>query len=222
MNDVLILRQADKNAAAMAKRAGLQVVITEDDPAEVAFDRALIAEPGVKIPWSLVEYGLHFLERWDAAAPLWRYGMLASGMGGPKERKRTEAITRDLRVMLYAHELLFVRDSTDGRALLAAWQEEREGGGEPRLAFLRALHRVKPIFCALPRSWIGGEAARTSARTKTTRFVERVPRRTRGSSGDLVRVELRPGVYIRCHPGEEDAVLKRFGKMHLPREERRG
>jgi len=228
MNDVLILRQHDKAIEAMAQRAKLQVVMAEGDLSAVAFDRALIVEPGMTIPWAMVGYGLHFLERWDAAAPLWRYGVLAEDVGTPGERKRTEAITRDLRVLLYAHELLFVRNSPDGRALLAAWQEEKADGGEPRLAFLRALYRVKPIFCTLPRSWAGEPRAmaravggHTSARMKQTVFAPNARRRSRGESGDLVRVELRPGVYIRCHPGEEEDVRKRFGKLHLSREERR-
>ncbi|HUW11698.1 MAG TPA: hypothetical protein VM537_18350 [Anaerolineae bacterium] len=225
MNDVLILRQADKAIEALAKRAKLQVVVAEGDLSGVPFDRALIVEPGMTIPWAMVEYGFHFLERWDAAAPLWRYGVLAEDVGTPSEHKRTAAITRDLRVLLYAHELLFVRNSPDGRALLAAWQEGKLDGGEPRLAFLRALYRVKPIFCTLPRSWAGETRAmargHASARMKQTVFAPRVRHAPKGSSGVLVRVELRPGVYIRCHPGEEEDVLKRFGKMHLSREERR-
>lgn len=219
MNDVLILRKDDKTARVQAKRAGLQVVVSDGYDAE--FDRALIVEPGMAIPWGLVDYGLHFLERWDAAAPLWRYGELAETVGTPADRKRTAKLVRDLRVLLYAHELLFVRGSGDGRALLDAWQEERADYAEPRLAFLRALYRVKPRFCALPRSWAGEHLRHAEKRT-----LQHVPEHLRPfvkpSGEGLVRVEIKPGVYVRCKPGQEQDVLKRLGNLHRPRSERRG
>ena len=164
MNNVLVLRQADDKVAAQAKRHGLKTVVLAAGY-EVEFDRALIVEPGVCIPWPLVDYGLHFVERWDAAAPLWRYGVLAQDVGTPSDRRRTQAVTRDLRVLLYGQELLFVRNSPGGLALLEALQWELTQGEEPRLAFLRALYTSKPIFCTLPASWLAQEAAAvTSAR----------------------------------------------------------
>lgn len=221
MTDVLILQTADKQAHLQAKRRGMGTVIAEGPLGEVEFDRALIAAPGTHIPWHLVDYGLHFLERWDAAAPLWRYGILAQDVGGESDRRRTAELVHDLRVLLYAHELLFVRDSSDGRALLAAWEEERAGRGDVRLAFLRALYRVKPIFCALPRSWLG-ENVRGSTRqaiTRTERRSQRRAQRDNPSRGrqkpvaePLVRVEIRPGVYVRCHPGHEQEVYERFNR----------
>jgi hypothetical protein len=228
MTDVLILREPDKQAQLQAKKAGLSVVIAEGPLCEVPFDRALIVAPGITVPWALVPYGLHFMERWDAAAPLWRYGVLAQDVGTSEDRRRTAEVTLDLRVMLYAQELLFVRDSPDGRALLRTWEEERERDAEDRLAFVRALYRVKPIFCTLPRSWFG-ERVRMGASQRITRSQRREatvqgpavsPRIARNRPGpDLVRVEVSPGVYVRCKPGQEEDVLKRLKK--LPRAERR-
>jgi len=219
MNNVLILRQDDKQARMHAKRTGLRVEIT--DGYDVAFDRALIVEPGMTIPWRLVDYGFHFLERWDAAAPLWRYGELAETVGNSADQKRTAKIVRDLRVPLYAHELLFARGTGDGRALLDAWMSERDGGGDARLAFLRALYQVKPRFCALPRSWTGEHL-----RSRRAQAVQHVPQHLRRyvkpSGEGLVRVEIRPNVYVRCKPGQEADVMKRLGSLHKPRSERRG
>lgn len=205
MTDVLILREPDKQVQARAKRHRLEVVIADGSLAEIEFDRVLIVAPGTVIPWDLVRHGFHFLQRWDAAAPLWRYGKVAADVGAPGEQKRTQKVTRDLRVLLYAQELLFVRNSPDGRALLATWEQEMAGGGEPRLAFLRAVYRVKPLFLALPRTWSSKVEGR---RTK------RPARRTRQSQrSKLVRVEIAPGRYVRCKPGEEEKTKKQWERQ---------
>jgi hypothetical protein len=118
-------------------------------------DHALVVEPeAVVVPWDLVPFGLRFVERWDIAVPLWRYGVLAADIGTPEERARTQAVIRDLRVLLYCHELLFFRDDAPARDFLAAWRDECATGDERRLAFLRALYRVKPRLCALPCNWM--------------------------------------------------------------------
>jgi len=204
MKDVLILREPDKQAQAQAKKYRLAVVIAKGSLAEIEFDRALIVAPGTTIPWDLVRHGFHFLKRWDAAAPLWRYGKVAADVGGPAEQKRTQKVTRDLRILLYAHELVFVRDSPDGRALLAAWQEEMVGDGEPRLAFLRAVYRVKPLFLTLPRTW----SSEVQRRRK-----ERPVRRQSGRTVGLVRVEVAPGRYVRCKAGDEEKTLKQWRRQ---------
>ena len=234
MTDILVISQADKQTHLQAKKAGLTVIEAEETPAEQtpaeqtpggqalsgqalpAYDKALFVAAGMQIPWHLVEYGLHFIERWDAAAPLWRYGILAKDVGSEGERKATEQIVRDLRVPLYACELLFVKGSEAGRQLVATWEEERARSfgvpqgksSEPRLAFLRALYRVKPIFCALPRSWMGESFSWRAS-------VWQPPRgRSFGVPQDkqLVRVQIAPGVYVRCYPGHEQEVVDRLGR----------
>jgi len=218
MRDLLVLRQADRQAAEQAKRYGLKVVILERGYALDgcgAWDRALFVEPGIVVPWHLVSYGLHFVERWDAAAPLWRYGVLAKDVGTPGERERTAAVIGDLRVMLYAHELMFVRASTDGLAFLAALDEEVSDGGEKRLAFLRAMHRVKPMICTLPASWMGAQAASAVASTRAK------PRGKVPGSGALVRIEIAPGRYVRCRESDEAQVRERYRMLALRRSDRR-
>ena len=230
MTDILVISQADKQTHLQAKKAGLSVVETEEgvlrstSGRHLEYDRALFAGPGVHIPWHLVAYGLHFVERWDAAAPLWRYGILAQDVGSEGERKATEQIVRDLRVPLYACELLFVKGSEAGRQLVATWEEERartfgvpQGkGSEPRLAFLRALYRVKPIFCALPRSWMDESFSWRASVWQPPRVQStlRPGGRSFGVPQDkqLVRVQIAPGVYVRCYPGHEQEVVDRLGR----------
>jgi hypothetical protein len=164
----------------------------------------------------MVPAGFHFLHRWDVAAPLWRYGVLAKDVGTPEERKRTEAVIGDLRVLLYAHELLFVRDSDGGRAFVQALAEETASGGEMRLAFLRVMHQVKPIICTLPRTWLL-DVQEQSVQAARNRKTMGEPIR----DGNLVLVEVRRNVFIKCRPGEEAKVLEDYKLRHMRRDERK-
>ncbi len=191
----IVLSAPDKRLAATAKSRGLGVVVDAGLP--LAFAKTLFVEPGTCVPWDLLPAAWHFLERWDCAVPLWRYGVVAADVGPAAERKRTQAIVRDLRVLLHAIELLLVHDNEDGRALLAAYREERSGATELRLAFLRAFYRVKPRCCILPRSWLANIQARAVTAARRSR-------RSRGKR--LVQVEIMPGRYVQCHAGDEEQV----------------
>jgi hypothetical protein len=171
----------------------------------------LFVAPETIIPWDLIPAGMHFCERWDVAAPLWRYGVLAKDQGGPHDRERTEAVIRDLRVLLYAHELLFVRNSPDGLRFLETWRAEcGDGNGEQsdeRLAFLRALYLVKPLFCALPRSWLADVQKRADQDARTAKSRARIHQQT------MVRVQIGPNMFVSCPEGQEEKTRERFARM---------
>jgi hypothetical protein len=208
--------------AGKAKAVGLTAVVLDD--LNVPFGRALIVGDGITIPWSLVPHGMHFLEAWDMAAPLWRYGVLAKDTGTREEQKRTETMTKDLRQLLYAHELLFIRSSEAGRAFLEAWKAEMGEGGDKRLAFLRALHLVKPLFLALPRTWIAEVAQAAELRRILSNADEHraAARRTAHQPpGNLVRVEVAPGRFVKCYAGNEEKVKREYELAHMTREGRR-
>ena len=204
----------DAGIEAAARRAKLPVVQGVYGPPP--FERTLYVAPKTGVPWDMLPAAWHFLERWDAAVPLWRYGVLAEGVGTKEERKRTQAIVRDLRVLLYSHELLFVRASEDGKALMAAFGKELAGGGETRLAFLRAFYRVKPRMCVLPRSWLAEveQRSKQDARAVSTR------RRSANAGKPLVRVEISPGRFVQCHRGDEAQVREDFAKRMTRRGKR--
>jgi len=207
----VLLWGEDKAISQQARGHGLPVALLNG--ALLPFERALVAAPGTTVPWHLVEAGFRFLEHWEAAAPLSERD-LAEDLGRAEERRQTAGLLRDLRVPVYACELLFVRDCDGGRALLAAWQEEmgrgdtgtRGRGDAGRLAFLRALYRVKPLFLALPRSWLLKE---TSAPV--------VARPTPAHKSDLVHVEIAPGRYVCCKPDEVEKYRERFARMRARR-----
>lgn len=198
---ILLLGGDDTVVHSRARAAGLALDVGEK-PA-LPFEKTLIVEAGATVPFELLPAAWNFLERWDAAVPFWRYGELAQSAGTPAERKATKAIVRDLRVMLHAVELLFVRRSEAGEALVAAYVEELEPGGDKRLAFLRALYRVKPRLCALPVTWLAGVRGQTVAPYRR-HGVQPAPSRP------LVRLELAPGRFVKVHAGDEEKVLAQF------------
>ncbi len=215
MMNALVLRQPDRTAEAWQKKHGYRLVISAGW--ELPAERALFVADGTAVPYNLLQAGFGLLECWDVAAPLWRYGLLATDIGTAEERRRTEKAVKDLRQLLYAHELLFVRDSEDGRRFLGVWWAECEGKAEPRLAFLRALHIVKPLFCALPRSWLAEETLRARQDAQARLPGERVHQAPKG----LVKVEIAPGRYVSCRPGDEERTRLYFGRLAMSRRERK-
>jgi hypothetical protein len=204
----IVLLGEDKGIEAQARNKRLGIVVDPGLP--LAFDKVLFVEPGTEVPWDLLPAAWHFLERWDAAVPLWRYGKTAADVGSKTERAQTQAVVRDLRVPLHSVELLFVRNTPDqdgqtlGRDLIAAYREELAGSSEKRLAFLRALYRVKPRLCVLPVTWLAKVAARSKQDAIATRG------RGRPTGARLVEVEVGPGRFVKCNPGDEETVLKMY------------
>lgn len=210
----VVLLGDDAQVAAQAKAHKLPVLV-RDEPS-VPWPMTLIVTAGTRVPWDLLPAAWRFLERWDAAVPLWRYGETAEDVGRAAERKRTQAVIRDLRVLLYSHELLFVRKNAVGETLVATWVEEMEGASEPRLAFLRAVYRIKPRLCVLPRTWLAeiAEQAR-QATMRTSRL-----RHQRNTAGEpMVQIEVAPGVTVQCRESEEAAMRERWAKRLARRHE---
>lgn len=213
--NAVVTRSADKTAEAWAKRYGYHHVV--QDGWELPEERTLFVADGTAVPYVLLEAGFAFLEKWEVAAPLWRYGVLAQDVGTPSDRARTEAVALDLRVLLYGHELLFVRRGSEGERFLETWRQECDGGDE-RLAFLRALHLVKPLLCALPCAWLSGDAQRGAVgrRDKVFTMVGGAlteVRPGRSQPVKLVQVQIAPGRYVQCKPGEEEATFAKFATI---------
>ncbi len=206
----IVLTELNQSIITEAVKRGLEVTVCDMRPPTVAYERTLIVGPGVAVPWGLLDAAWHWLEKWEAAAPLWRYGVLAEDVGTEEERERTRALTLDLRLLLYEPSLLFVRRCERGEALLSAWLSECADDAEPHLAFLRALARVKPIFNALSRSWLIGPTAEHEEGA-----AKRGPVR---SMARLIHVEVAPGRSVCCRPEEADMYRQRFAAAALRRD----
>ena len=183
-----------------------KIEVIQSDSFEIPFDKTLFVE-GVRVPVDLLPAAWHFLERWDMAVPLWRYGQTAQDVGTGGEQAETRLIIRDLRVLLHAYEMLFVRRNESGLAFMRSWERECLSGGDKRLAFLRALYHTKPRLCVLPTSWLAEIAGASAHRDGPAR------NRQRGPTPPLVTLELEPGRLIRCHPGDEEKVLEHFRRQ---------
>lgn len=208
----VLLLGADAQIAAQAKAHKLPVMV-RDEPS-VPWPMTLIVTAGTRVPWDMLPAAWHFLQRWDAAVPLWRYGQTAEDVGTPAERKRTQAVVRDLRVLLYSHELLFVRKNDMGQTLVATWAEEMEGASEKRLPFLRAYYRIKPRLCALPATW------RAELKDQFGPMQRRASARKRKMGGEpLIQIEVAPGVTVQCRASEEQAMRERWRKRLARRHE---
>lgn len=192
-----------KTAQGRAKKIGVACV--QSDEWVLPWQWTLFLSGEIAVRWELVSAGFHFLSHWDAAAPLLRYKAMANQVGSKDEQKTTLALVHDLRLLLYDTRLIFVRKSEAGLALVASWRAECGNGGEnENLAFLRAMYSVKPLFCALPTTWVGGtlsSAARSSV-------ASRARARGSGRAGNLVTVEIAPGRMVKCYAGTEDEVKK--------------
>ncbi len=208
---LVIWDRPDEVLESRAKRAGLGVTLVPDLAAvTLVYEKSLIVRAQTRVPWDLLPAAWHFLESWDAAVPLWRYGVLAADVGTAAEQKKTQQVIRDLRVLLHSVELLFVRRTAAGSALLAQWQAEL--GGDLRLAFLRALYQVKPRLCVLPTTWLA------EVRQWQGHVVPSTTRRPMQGK-PLVTVEIAPGQMVKCHAGDEERVRTMMQAQAGPRSE---
>lgn len=186
--------------------AGLPVAIVEQ--LTLPFAKTLLAEPGARVPFDLLPAAWQLLEQWDLAVPMWKYGVTAADEGSNEERQRTATLVGDVRVPLHAYELLFLRDGKVGQAFLQAWEQEGYHSGHRRHAFLRALHRVKPLTCILPRTWL-----------LDVRAPAPISGRRRGvvlpTTRPLVRVQVAPGRFVQVHQGDEEKALAQFRATQL-------
>lgn len=209
MKGILLLGK-DETIEGRAKknRTALQNGVTPALP----FAKTLITVPGTRVPWELLPAAWSFLEKWDAAVPLWRYDVTAASVGTAAEREATQAVIRDLRVLMHSTELLFVRRNEAGEALLAAWLEEMAAGSDKRLAFLRAVYRVKPRLCVLPVSWLVDAQEVASRRPKPV-IIARPPAPPARAGRKLVQVEVSPGRFVKVHAGDEERVRAQFARQ---------
>lgn len=206
----IVLRGHDQVIETRARAAGLKVVVS--DGYVIPFEKTLFVEAGTRVPFDLLPAAWHFLERWDAAVPLWRYGETAASTGSASERELTRAVVRDLRVLLHSVELLFVNGrSAGGCDLVARWADECERGPDKRLAFLRAVYQVKPRLCVLPTSWLA------EVRDYGRQIVARGRVRPANAGQPLVTVELEPGRLVKCHAGDEERVRAAFEQQRKGR-----
>ncbi len=210
----VVLRQEDAAMAARARAAGCAVVVQAGW--DIPFEQTLFAAPGLRLDEGLINAGMRWAETWDLAAPLIGPGALAAGMGGPSARERAQGLMHDLRVPLYATEMIFAQQNETARRFLEAWAEA-SANEDARLAFLVALYQVKPRILALPKVWILREGRVAAAPRATIAPPEPAGRQ----ASKLVSVQIAPGKFIKCFPGEEAKILAKMKLRGMRRAARR-
>lgn len=148
-----VLVRGDIEAARQRLRGYQARIEIEEGAPRLPFKYTVIYTPSALLRQDLVPVGLSFLDTWQLAVPMWDYEELALNAGTDADRQRTQEAIRDLRVPMYDTRLMFVRQCEDTERLIAAWRSEMAGGGDERLAFLRALYAIKPLILALPMTW---------------------------------------------------------------------
>jgi hypothetical protein len=152
---IFILGDEKAGKAALKAYDGKIGVVAGGTPS-APWQRTLIWDPACPLRLELLPIGWHLLDTWQLAVPLCDYDTLARDVGTEDDRKQTEAAVRDLRVPLYDTRLIFARQCDEVEELLAEWTGQMDrADSDPRLAFLRALYKVKPFVLALPVLWTG-------------------------------------------------------------------
>ena len=149
------------------------------------------------ISWSGGTWRRHFGKR-----ACWQKNLGRRRSGSGRGR-----ILHDLRVPVYSHELLFVRNSPAGKAFLSAWRAECRKLGDERLAFLRALYARQADILCVASAVAGRHCAARDQRP------ERRQRNDCGQGEPLIMVEILPGRFIKCHERDRAVVIERYQRL---------
>jgi len=185
------------------QKAGLELLIKHwDEISSLPFEKNLFVGEYITPPWELLSSAWKLLDKWDVLAPLALYDKTAADMGEPEERRASEKVCGDLRQPVYYTGLMFIKKSEAGEHFWQAFVEEM-GTGCRELAFLRAMHRVKPLILQVPASWL---SANRSVHDNQVRPARKV-------GPNLVKVSIGKGRHVMCRPGEEEKTLAHYKDM---------
>ena len=115
---------------------------------------------GGKFREEMLPLTFELLQKWEMAAPIESFDILAATIGTKEERAYTESIIGDLRVPVYDTKQVYFRRCAATFKFVEAWKAEiyrySDAINDTRLAFLRALYLNPLLILALPPSWRTG------------------------------------------------------------------
>lgn len=123
------------------------VPVEKENGTYPTYARFLLWNREASLRRDLILTGFELLQKWQLAVPLLDYNVLAENVGSDKERQKTKEVVHDLRVPIYDHRVMFVRQCKETRKLFELWDGTQ-------LGFLRALYQSRPVVNALPPSWV--------------------------------------------------------------------
>lgn len=125
------------------------------EPPILRWDKTMYWDASTVPALEVVPVAWDLLDRWEVVAPLYDYDAMAQSLGTAEDRALTQSVILDLRVPVYDTRVIFLRKCPASEDLLAVWAAEP---GDRRLAFMRALWRVKPLILSTPKTWADGKA----------------------------------------------------------------
>ncbi len=166
--------------------------------------------------------GFALLERWDVALAETETRSLTEGIAGARECNETAAWIGTRHILYHNSGMIFWKRNERTSRLFDLWSEEwkRFRGWDEQVALLRALIRSECMFLTLPHTWncyhsadshllhhwFGGGQARIEAKVRGSLSKPKDVRR-------LVKVEISPGRFVKCHAGDEDKVKRYYRKL---------
>ncbi len=199
----IIIESQVPKIASECQKWELELLISRWDMVQpLPYHKNLFVGEYIMPPWELLPSAWQLLDRWDVITPLASYDKTAADVGEPEERRLSEKICGDLRQPIYYTGLIFVKRCEAGEHFWTAFMEEL-GTGCRELAFLRALHRIKPQILQVPVSWLSPQRS----------YPGNPAMRARRVGPNLVKVPIGRGRYIMCRPGEEEQTLAHYQDM---------
>jgi len=150
----ILVTDNEATAQTVLADSASSIAIDFDKP-RLRWTKTLIWNGGCSLRFELVPIAFGLLDTWDVLYPFEKYDVLAATIGTDEDRGRTKEVIRDLRVPVPDVRLIYAKRNKRTEDLMEAWKEERIDTAEDRLAFLRALYRVKPFQLPLPITWTG-------------------------------------------------------------------
>lgn len=186
------------------------------------FERSLYvdAETEFKISPAI---GFELLEQWDFVVAEAEIRSLAVGFpDNHTEADRTAAWLRTPYILYHNSGMLFWRKNDVTAHLFELWASEwlKFKGWDEQVALLRALLQSEVLFLNVPFTW--NCRGPKGAYLLYHRFASKAARKFQGGryapprhevqapARPLVRVELGPGRFVKCHAGDEEQVREHF------------
>ena len=233
----------DKNTGSWFKdRPGVQFIQVDVDPFDYSqakaykflagrikpllagispFDRTLYVDADTMFKRS-PKIGFDLLDRWDLVVAETETRSLTEGIAGAHECKQTAEFIGSRHILYHNSGMIFWKRNERTSRLFDLWSEEwkRFSGWDEQVALLRALIRSDVMFLTVPHTWncyrsedsyllhhwFGGGQARIEAKQRQVFDRPKDVRR-------LVKVEIAPGRFVKCHAGDEDKVKRYYRKL---------
>ncbi len=158
--------------------------------------------------------GFDLLDRWDLAIACHTKGVGGTNWTNFQEREETSVLIGSPHVLYHNSGMIFWRKNERTDKLFDLWYDEwliYEHWDE-QVALLRALLKSDVVYRNLPLTWnhcdkkkayilyhqFGSGFARTEKLNTVVEKVEKIK---------IVKVELSPGVWVRCEEGKEQKIL---------------